>query len=309
MRRKKILFIVGPTASSKTEFAISLAKKINGCIISADSMQVYKEMNIGTAKPSLKQRSQIAHYLIDLIPPTRNFSVYEYRKLALSAINETIEKGHFPIVVGGSGLYIQSLIRGLSEQAPGNTALRKKLSLAARKRGLKYLYARLKAIDRQSAKKIHPNDKKRLIRALEIYELTGKTKSQWEKKTESLTNLGFSFKIIGIRFQRENLYQRIETRIDQMMKNGLLNEVRTLSKRRLSKTARQSLSYREFLAYLKKQITLDDAVKLLKRNTRNYAKRQLTWFRHEKGIRWIDADGKSTENICRKIKSDLKDWI
>lgn len=309
MPRKKILFLVGPTASGKSHIGIYLAKKLKGSIISADSMQVYKEMNIGTAKPTPKERKSVPHYLIDMVSPTRSFSVYEWRKQALESIQEIVEKNRLPIVVGGSGLYIQALTQGLAEQAPADFKVRKKFSDIADKKGSSYLYRMLVKKDPESAKKIHPNDKKRVIRALEIFELTGKTKSQWAKKTESLSDLGYSFRIIGIQYPREILYQRIEARIDEMLKQGLVKEVKRLSKKRLSKTANQSLSYREILASMKGKMSLDEAVNLLKKNTRNFAKRQITWFRHEKRIRWIDVQGKSLEKIYQNIRKQLKGWI
>lgn len=309
MSRKKVLFLVGPTASGKSRIGIYLAKKLKGSLISADSMQVYKEMNIGTAKPPPKERKSVPHYLVDMISPARSYSVYEWRKEALEAIQEIIGKNRLPIVVGGSGLYIQALTQGLAKQSPADPKVRKKFSGLAGKKGLPYLYELLKKKDPASAKKIHPNDKKRIIRALEIYELTGKTKSEWAKKTESLSDLGYSFRIIGIQYPREVLYQRIESRIDEMLKQGLVKEVRQLSKKRLSKTSSQSLSYREILASLKGKIPMIEAVDLLKKNTRNFAKRQITWFRHEKRIRWIDVQGKSLEKIYQNIRKELKGWI
>lgn len=306
---KKVLFIVGPTASGKTRIGIYLAKKLNGSIVSADSMQVYKEMDIGTAKPTQKERKAVPHYLIDLISPSRIFSVYEWRKLALEAISDIIRQGRLPVVVGGSGLYIQSLIDGLAEQAPADSKLRAKLSKLVTSKGLEFLYNKLEKVDPASAKKIHPNDKKRIIRALEIFELTGKTKSDGSKRTESLDDLGYSFRILGVSYPREVIYQRIEDRIDQMLEEGLVKEVKKLSKKRLSKTASQSLSYREILAALKGKLTLEEAVALLKKNTRNFAKRQLTWFRPEKRIHWIDVNKKSLEQIHKESKKFLKGWF
>jgi len=306
---KKVLFIVGPTASGKTRIGIHLARKLNGSIISADSMQVYKEMDIGTAKPTEKERKAVPHYLINLISPSRSFSVYEWRKSALEAINDIIRQGRLPIVVGGSGLYIQSLVEGLAEQAPADSKFRIKLSKLGLLKGLGFLYKKLEKVDPASAKKIHPNDKKRIIRALEIFELTGKTKSAWSKRTDSIGDLGYSFRMIGIVYPREVLYKRIESRIDGMIEQGLVNEVKKLSKKRLSKTAAQSISYRELLSYLKKKMTVEEAVSLLKKNTRNFAKRQLTWFRHEKRIHWIDANKKSPEQVYKDAGKFLKGWI
>lgn len=307
--KQKILFLVGPTASGKSRLGLYWAKKLKGSILSADSMQVYKGMDIGTAKPSPAERSQISHYLIDVISPASSFSVYQWRGLALKAIREIVDRNRLPIVVGGSGLYIQALTHGLSEQAPADLKLRQTLAKLAQRRGLDFLYQRLQKLDPKSAKKIHPHDLKRIVRALEIYELTGKTKSAWEKKTESLADLGFSFRMIGLRYPREILYKRIESRIDRMIQDGLVKEVRRLSRKRLSKTASQSLSYREILACLKGEMGLEEAVSLLKKNTRNFAKRQLTWFRHEKRIQWIEAQGKTPAEMYRKVRDVLKGWL
>ncbi|MBI4971603.1 MAG: tRNA (adenosine(37)-N6)-dimethylallyltransferase MiaA [Candidatus Omnitrophica bacterium] len=305
MPAKKVLFIVGPTASGKSRIALQLAKKLRGSIISADSMQVYRDMNIGTAKPSPNEMKSIPHYLVDQIPPSKNFSVYEWRNQALRAILEIISERRLPIVVGGSGFYIQALTNGIADQAPADDKVRAKLS----KLSLIALHARLKKIDPKSAKKIHPNDQKRLIRALEIYELTGKTRSEWEKKSEPLSSLGYSFRMIGIAYPREVLYARVEKRVDAMIRAGLVHEVKQLAKKRLSKTANQSLSYREMLAYLKGKMTFAEAVDLLKKNTRHFAKRQITWFRHEKRIKWVDADRKSLEKIYQEVRKNLKGWV
>lgn len=305
MPSKKILFIVGPTASGKSRIALYLAKKLKGSIISADSMQVYREMNIGTAKPSTKEMKSVPHYLIDAVSPTKTFSVYDWREAAFKAANEIIREGRLPIVVGGSGFYIKALTNGVAAQAPGNEKLRKKLAVIP----LPKLYERLKKIDPKSAKKIHPNDRMRIGRAIEIFELTGKTRSEWEVETEPLSDFGFSFRMIGIQHPREVLYSRIEKRVDEMVNAGLVKEVKYLSKKRLSKTANQSLSYREILAYLKGKMSLEEAVDLLKKNTRNYAKRQITWFRSEKRIHWIDIDRKPLEKIYREVQKKLKGWL
>ncbi|MBI4398659.1 MAG: tRNA (adenosine(37)-N6)-dimethylallyltransferase MiaA [Candidatus Omnitrophica bacterium] len=309
MAKKKILIIVGPSATGKTKIGIYLAKKLNGSIVSADSMQVYRGMDIGTAKPSAKEREAVPHYLIDIISPSRSYSVYEWRKSALEAIQDILEQGRLPIVVGGSGLYIQSLIEGLAEQTPENSALRKKLSRLASTKGLSFLYERLKKIDPKSAKNIHPNDKKRLIRALEIYEATGKSKSQGAKRTGSLRQLGYSFRILGVEYPREVLYRRTDSRIDSMIHSGLAAEAGRLRKKRLSKTSRFSIGYREILEHLKGKMTLAEAVALIKKNTRHFVKRQHTWFGRDKRIRWIHAHQKPLATIYQEIRRVLRGWM
>ena len=286
--KAKVLFIAGPTAAGKSRLALILAKRIKGEIISADSMQVYRGMDIGTAKPTALQQKQIPHYLIDIIPPSRSFSVYQYRRLALAKIRQVIKKGKFPIVVGGSGLFVRSLLQGLSGQPGADIRLRKSLENEAEKFGLKPLYERLVKLDPARAAKIKSQDKRRILRALEILEQSRTKPSEWYQKRESLASLGFDPLVIGITKERSRLYADIEKRVEQMFRKGLVREVKKLLRSRWSKTARQAVGYKEIIPALRGEISLTAAKDLIKKNTRHFAKRQLTWFKKEQDIEWYE---------------------
>ncbi len=307
--KNSVLFLVGPTGSGKTELALILAKRLGAEIISADSMLVYRGMNIGTAKPSLDQRRKIRHHLIDITSPRSNFSVYRYRREALRAIRDILKRGKIPLVVGGSGLYLEALWKGLSAPLGGETKVRKELQKTADSKGISYLYDQLKKIDPVRAKKIHPNDRRRIIRALEIAKISGKTPSEWYETRESLQDLGFSVRAFGVLRDRSELYQRINRRVEKMFHQGFLEEVKRLKKSGFSRNAAQALGYREILTNLKKEtLSKPELIALIQTKTRQFAKRQLTWFGREKDIEWIEWVGgkESASKICDKIIKGIK---
>lgn len=288
----KVLFLVGPTGSGKSELAMAVARKLNGEIISCDAMQVYRKMDIGTAKPALRERKAVPHHLIDLVSPKSECSVFKHRKLALDAIRKISSKGRLPIVVGGSGLYLKAILDGISPHPGRESKVRKALGKQREKHGLLYLYEKLKRIDPRRAKEIHPNDERRIIRALEIYELSGKKPSAWHRETSGrLEDCGFKPVVFGLARPRPELYERIERRVDQMFKAGWVNEVKRIKRFGFSKTARAAIGYRQVLEYLKGEKTLEEAKSEVKKRTRQFAKRQLTWFRHDSRIQWIPVSG------------------
>lgn len=289
-RKPKVLFVVGPTASGKSELAIALAKHLNGEVISADSMLVYKGMDIGTAKLTNRQRRGIRHHGIDLIPHTKNFSVFAYRQFALKTIKDILWRGKMPIVAGGTGFYIRALLEGLSPQPGANLAIRRKLEAEIQKKGLPYFYKRLLKIDRKRALAIGPHNQRRIIRALEIYQLSGHQPSQPRQKSPGLSALGYKPVVIGLNRDRAALYDRINRRVDGMFRHGLIKEVKRLSKKKFSVTALQGVGYKEVLEYLKHTPGVCLWVGLkerIKQATRHFAKRQWTWFKREKEIRWV----------------------
>ncbi|OGX19655.1 MAG: tRNA (adenosine(37)-N6)-dimethylallyltransferase MiaA [Omnitrophica WOR_2 bacterium RBG_13_44_8b] len=286
--KNKILFIVGPTAIGKTEAAVRLAKRIGGEIISLDSMQIYKGMDIITSKPLSPTEKQAVHHLIDLIPPTREYNVSEYRRGALSKIKQLVKRGKIPIFAGGTGLYMSVLIDGIFDFNAKDKTIRQRLYKQLKKKGSGYLYKRLNAIDALAAGKIHPHDARRIIRALEVFQVTGKPISYLKTQREGLSP-DFDIRIFCLNMQREKLYERIDERVDRMFSKGLLQEVKKLLKLRLSKTAACAIGLRELKGYFDGLYDLEEAKRLMKRNSRAYAKRQLTWFRKDKRIHWIDV--------------------
>ena len=305
-----VLFIVGPTASGKSELAIELAKRLNGEVVSADSMLVYKGMDIGTAKLSKKERRSVPHYGIDLIPHTKDFSVFQYREFALKAIRDIAKKGRLPIVAGGTGFYVRALLEGLSPQPGGNLAIRRKLEAEARRKGLPALYKRLLKFDPKRARQIGPDNKRRLIRALEIYLVSGKKPSKAVAKSPGLKKLGFNPIVIGLHRDRAALYQTINDRVEKMFEKGLVREVKRLSRKRFSMTAMQGVGYKEVLVQLKnknaRSADWKEVKDRIKQTTRHFAKRQWTWFKREEGIRWVWWPERfSTRKISDFIINDL----
>ena len=290
--KPKVIVIVGPTASGKTDLSIRLAKKINGEIISADSMQIYKKMTIGTAKPTEEEMQGIVHHMIDIIEPNEDFNVAKYKKMAEDKIEEILSKGKQPIIVGGTGLYVDTLIKGIEfSDIENDFEYRKELEEETKKNGADWLFEKLKKIDPEAAMSIEKNNIRRVIRALEIYKVTGKTKTQIDK--ESIKGSKFDYIIFGMLWDREKLYERINLRVDIMLKIGLINEVKSLlEKDGFSKTALQGLGYKEVVEYLENIISYDDMVEKIKMETRRYAKRQMTWFNRNKEIIWLNASDK-----------------
>ena len=290
MKERKVLVIVGPTASGKTKLSIIVAERINGEIISADSRQIYKLMDIGTAKPSIEDRKRIKHYFIDELYPDQSFNAGEYGIKGREIIEDILSRGKVPIVVGGSGLYIRSLIDGFFEGPGASPELRKKLYEEAEKYGRNRLHDKLKEIDPEAASKIHPNNLERIIRALEVFYLTGKPISQLQK--ESKPEINFKPVQIGLNWERKVLYRRIDERVDKMIEDGLIDEVKKLKSLGYSPkfNSLRTVGYKEVFDYLDGKISYDEMVYLIKRNSRRYARRQLIWFRQDKRIIWLDVN-------------------
>ena len=290
------LAITGPTASGKTSISIKLAKMLCAEIICCDSMQIYKEMDIGTAKATAEERRAVAHHVLDFISPSENFSAEEYRKAALLAAEDITSRGKIPIFVGGTGLYIDTVMRCEVKGVPESSREYRDRILESvhTEADADALWERLFSVDPESAAGIHKNNVRRVIRALEIYDATGKPKSYFDKLSKE-GNLDIKVGMITLDFHnRENLYARVDARVDDMVRGGLVSEVRSLYERGLLKknaTAAQAIGYKEIISYLDGEITLDEATELIKLATRRYAKRQLTWFRHEKGAHRLYIDG------------------
>lgn len=300
--RPKVVVIVGPTASGKTAVSIELAKKINGEIISADSMQIYKYMDIGTAKPTLDERQGIKHYMLDVVMPDETFNVAKYKKMAEEAIEEILKKGKVPIIVGGTGLYVNTLVDGIEfADVPGDEEYKNELIEKAYREGAMSIYKELEKVDSESAKKIDPNNIRRVARALEIYKVTGKTKTQLD--IESRKEVKYDYRLFGMEWDRETLYNRIDLRVDKMIEAGLINEVRNVTEKfKISNTAVQGLGYKEVIEYLNGNISYEEMIEKLKLETRHYAKRQLTWFRRDKRIKWIKPDENATCVIINELQ-------
>ena len=299
MQKEKVIVICGPTASGKTSLSIELAKQINGEIISADSMQIYKDMNIGTAKPTKKEMQGIKHYLLDFVSPDERYSVAQYKEDAKNAIREILKKGKRPIVVGGTGLYIDSLIYEIEyPQIEFDENYRKKLEkIVEENEGLQKLYNMALEIDPDAMKKISGNDKKRIMRVLEIYNATGKTKT--EQEIESRKNEPeFEYKVYAINWDRKLLYERIDKRVDIMIEQGLVEEVKNIVKKyNKFPTAMQGLGYKEVVEYLNRNCTKEEMIEKIKKETRHFAKRQLTWFKKDKNTIWLNGEDGTQNNI------------
>lgn len=298
MKKEKVVVICGPTASGKTALSIELAKKINGEIVSCDSMQIYKEMDIGTAKTTKEEMQGIKHYMLDIISPEERYSVADYKKEAKNAIREIIKKGKTPIVVGGTGLYVDSLIYEIEyPNIEFDEEYRKKLEIQVEKEGLENLYEQAKKIDPEAIKKISQNDKKRIIRILEIYHATGYNKTEQERKSRE-KEPEFDYKVYGLNMPREKLYKRIDLRVDIMIKQGLIEEVEKIYKKYSEfPTAMQGLGYKEVVEYLNNNLTKEEMIEKIKQETRRYAKRQMTWFRKNKQTIWLNTENTVQNNL------------
>ena len=299
MDKKKVIVICGPTASGKTSLGIQIANLVNGEIISADSMQIYKDMDIGSAKPTTEERSQATHHLVDFVDPDRRYSVADFKKDAESKIKEILKKNKVPIIVGGTGLYVNSLIYNIQyNEVETDLEYRKLLeSIDA-----KDLYKMAEGIDPVALKKIASTDRKRISRILEIYHSTGKTKTELEKESRHETE--YDYKIFVLNMDRQKLYDRINLRVDLMIKDGLVDEVkRMLEKYSEFPTAMQGLGYKEIVDYLNGNCLLDEAIEKIKLETRRYAKRQLTWFRSYDNATWIESGNpENTDIILNSLK-------
>ncbi len=302
--KPKVIVICGPTASGKTALSIELAKKINGEIVSADSMQIYKDMNIGSAKPTKEEMEGIKHYLLDFVSPEDRYSVADYKKDATIAINEILQKGKTPIVVGGTGLYIDSLIYNIDyPEIEFDEEYRNSLEKRAEEEGLQNLYEEAKQIDSKAMENISPNDQKRILRVLELYHQTGKTKT--EQEIESRKNeVPYDYYVFALNMDREKLYDRINKRVDIMIEQGLIEEVEGIIKKyKTYPTSMQALGYKEIKEYLNRNVTKEQAIETVKQE-RRYAKRQLTWFRKNKQTIWLNALDEKEDNI-KKILEEI----
>lgn len=287
---KPLIILTGPTAVGKTALSIRLAKAIGGEIISADSMQVYRRMDIGSAKITKEEMMGIPHHLIDVLEPDEEFNVTVFQKLAKAAVEEIYSRGNIPIVAGGTGFYIQALLNDIDFTENGeDTSIRDELEALAKEKGAEYLHGMLLAIDPESAEQIHANNKKRVIRAIEYYRQTGKRISEHNKR-ERQKESPYDFLYYVVNTDRDILYQRIDQRVDEMMKQGLVEEVKELKDSGCTRdmVSMQGLGYKEILDHLQGECTLSDAVYLLKRDTRHFAKRQITWFKRERDVKWLN---------------------
>ena len=281
----KAIAIVGPTASGKTELSLSLCEALSGEIISCDSMQIYKGMDIGTAKASLEERARVPHHMLDLVSPLSDYSVDSYKKEALSCAKDICERGRVPVFVGGTGLYLDSLLRGDDGAVPPSDKAYRDALIDSVGGDCDALWKRLSEVDSESAEIIHKNNIKRVVRALEIYDKTGIPKSEFDRRTREMGGEFDMLPIVLTYHDRETLYRRIDLRVDMMAEGGLIDEVRALYEAGLLRedtTAYQAIGYKELLGYIRGEATLSDSLEKIKLATRRYAKRQLTWFKHER---------------------------
>lgn len=309
MKKKPLIILTGPTAVGKTKASIGLAKAVDGEIISADSMQVYRHMDIGSAKIKPEEMEGIPHHLIDVLEPDDEFHVVKFQQLAIKAMREIWERGHIPIVTGGTGFYIQALLYDIDfDENEKEDACRKELEAYAKEHGAEALHEKLAFVDPASAEMIHPNNIKRVIRALEFYEQTGKRISE-HNETQRQRESPYAFAYFVLTDDRAHLYERINRRVDQMIEEGLVNEVQALKDKGYTKqlVSMQGLGYKEILDYLDGNCTLEEAIYTIKRDTRHFAKRQLTWFKRERDVIWINKQsfGYDAEQILDEMLSKL----
>ncbi|PGM86864.1 tRNA (adenosine(37)-N6)-dimethylallyltransferase MiaA [Bacillus cereus] len=307
VQREKVAVIIGPTAVGKTKLSIDLAKAFNGEIISGDSMQIYRTMDIGTAKVTTDEMDGIPHYMIDIKNPEDSFSVAEFQERVRKCIREITERGKLPIIVGGTGLYIQSVLFDyqFTDEA-GDATYREQMEKLALEHGVEYVHKKLQEVDPESAERIHANNVRRVIRALEIFHTTGEKMSNQLEKQEN--ELLYDVSLIGLTMDREMLYDRINLRVNLMIEQGLLEEVKGLHERGVRDCQSiQAIGYKEIYDYFENRVSLEEAVSQLKTNSRRYAKRQLTWFRNKMDVAWFDVtDGEKTSEILRYIEGKLQ---
>ncbi len=301
-----VLVICGPTSVGKTQLSLKLADILKGEIVSFDSRQIYKLMDIGTAKPTEEERKRAAHHLIDLIYPNESFTAADYGRKAREVVREIQKRGKTPIAVGGSGLYLTALVEGFFEGPKADQELRRRLEGEAQDFGEPRLFDRLKEVDPEAAERIHPHDRMRIIRALEVYEITGKPISAWQREGD-YEPFPVRFVKIGLNMERVRLYQRIDLRAERMISAGLLDEVKALRRKGFAPglKALKTVGYQELFSHLEGEFDLPTAVEKIKLNTRHYAKRQLTWFKKDEGITWMDAeDGELTRKVLDRFRAD-----
>jgi len=303
----RVVVVTGPTASGKTAAAVSVCLRLGGEVVSADSMQVYRGMDIGTAKPTNEERKGIPHHLIDVVDPVLPFSVADYVALARPALRAILSRGATPVVCGGTGQYISALVDGLEfHSAPPDLAVRARLLEAVEHLGNPAMLERLAAVDPEAAARLHPNDRKRILRALEVFETSGETLTEMNRRSRSLPKQ-FDFRTFVLDPDRETLYRRCDARVDRMVDQGLLDEVRRLEGRGVPRSAiaMQAIGYKEMAAHLDGECTLAEAVASVKQATRNYAKRQFTWFRAMKDTEWIPVDDATPEHLADAMQARI----
>lgn len=298
----KIIILAGPTSSGKSRIGVDLAKKFDGEIISCDSMQIYRQMNIGTAKVTPEEMQGVPHHMIDIVEPTRQFSVGEYVKMADNSISDVFSRGKVPFIVGGTGLYIEGFLYPMTFGGNRNQEIRDELQKELETNGKEYMHAMLAQIDPIDAEKIHPNNTKRVLRALEIYKTTGNCKSGLQ---ENIKPFKYDALLIALDVDREELYRNINGRVDKMIADGLLQEIERLLSLGVdfSQQSMQAIGYKEFEDYFKGSVSLSDTIEIIKKNSRNYAKRQLTWLKRYKFAKWYSPS--DVEGIERAVKEFL----
>ncbi|MBR5544020.1 MAG: tRNA (adenosine(37)-N6)-dimethylallyltransferase MiaA [Clostridia bacterium] len=310
MKKIPVIAVVGPTASGKTSLSIEIAKRFNGQVVSADSMQIYEKMNIATAKPTEDEMQGVPHHLIGFQPIDKKFSVAEYVDLANECIEKIHNAGDLPVVAGGTGLYVDSLLQNIQFSKENNTEIRDELTALFDEKGAEYMLNWLNEIDPETASRLHLNDKSRIIRALEIYKLTGKTLTE-QKALSRLEETPYDVLYIGINYRDRNvLYDRINLRVDLMLQNGLLEEAEEFYNIPADKTACQAIGYKELAPYFRGDATLEDCVEKLKLETRHYAKRQLTWFRKNENVNWVYPDDyENTGDMYSDVFSMINNFL
>jgi len=307
--KNKLVIVGGPTASGKSDMAVRLAQKINGEIISADSMQVYREMNIGTAKVTPEEMDGIYHYGIDILNPNEEYNIEIFQKMSKKAIEDIYSKGKIPIICGGTGFYIQSVLYDIDfdKSADADDTIRTELTNILESQGTDALFNILKEVDPKSSELIHPNNTKRVIRAIEYYKITGNKISEHNEK-ESQKDSPYNYHFFVLNDDRDALYKRIDTRVDKMVTEGLLDEVKAVYNKwsPLSKTAREAIGYREIIDHLEGQCSLEESIEAIKQNSRRYAKRQITWFKRENNAIWINRNEyKNSDEMLAKMLDAL----
>ncbi len=308
MKKNKLIVILGPTAVGKTKLSIDLAKQLNTEIISGDSMLVYKHFDIGTAKPTIKEMAGVVHHAVDILEPWENFNVADFHVIAKKYINDLNFAGKIPIIAGGTGLYIKSLLEGyIFNKTSGDEKYRQHLEMLAQKHGKEYVYNMLKEIDEETARRLHINNFNRIIRALEVHHL-GQEKISQENKFKQSGELVYDVYVVGLKRERNILYDRINKRVDIMIKNGFVDEVKSLLSNGSSRDwqSMKAIGYKEITAYLDGEISFSNAVENMKKATRHFAKRQFTWYKKMPYISWYDVDKLSYEGLLFQIKKDCK---
>lgn len=308
MDKPLVAVVAGPTASGKTALGIEIAKRLGGEIVSADSMQIYKNMDIATAMPTSVEQAQAVHHLIGFLSPGEDFSVAKYKELAFGAIDDILSRGKLPVVVGGTGLYIDTLINNTEFLDYEKNDIRQSLEQRAEKEGIESLFGELQRVDPKAAERLHINDSKRIIRALEVYMSTGKTISQ-QCELSHLNESRYRFCVIGLTAEnRQYLYDRINLRVDKMLEAGLIDEAKEFFEMNPGNTAKQAIGYKELKPYLDGFVSFEEAAEKLKMETRRYAKRQLTWFRRNEKIHWLSVDTTDKDSLidraCEIINSE-----